>query len=100
MKTIPVKLKTDPKKYEAAQQFMAEKGLDIEEELSKTVEDFYKKYVPAPVRKYIEKTSSTALSPAAKPSPSAPQEPPESGSCEPNSGQNSHILCSCGSNGV
>lgn len=43
MKTITVKLKTDPKKFEAAQQFMTEKGLDIDAELSKTVEEFYKK---------------------------------------------------------
>lgn len=57
MKTITVKLKIDPQKYEAARQFMDEKGLDIEHELSQSANKFYDKYVPAPVRKYIEKSA-------------------------------------------
>ena len=40
MKNVTVQLKVDSKRYEAAQQFMDEKGMDIEQELSKTVEDF------------------------------------------------------------
>jgi hypothetical protein len=61
MKTITVKLSIDPQKYEAARQFMDEKGLNIEQELSQSVNKFYDKYVPAQVRKYIEKT--TPISP-------------------------------------
>ena len=37
MKTITLKLKIDPQKYEAARQFMDEKGLDIEQEMSEAV---------------------------------------------------------------
>ncbi len=57
MKSVTVKLKIDPKKFEATQQFMEEKGLHIEMELSDSVDRFYEKYVPAPVRKYIERTT-------------------------------------------
>lgn len=85
MKTITVKLKIDPQKFNAAQQFMEEKGLDISTELSKAVEDFYKRYVPSAVRKYIEKATSATHANAAKPFPSAPERPSESGSEEPNS---------------
>lgn len=85
MKTITVKLKIDPHKYDAAQQFMDEKGLDISTELSKAVGDFYKRYVPSAVRKYIEKSAFTTHAHAAMPSPSALRRPSESGSLEPNS---------------
>ena len=57
MKTISVKLTIDPQKYGAAQQFMEEKGLILEEELGKDIMKFYQKYVPSPVRKYIERCS-------------------------------------------
>jgi hypothetical protein len=63
MKTITVKLNIDQQKYEAAKQFMEEKGLDIEQELSKSVSKLYEKYVPSPVRKYIEKTSPISTLP-------------------------------------
>ncbi|TQI68589.1 hypothetical protein [Clostridium sp. KNHs216] len=85
MKTITVKLKIDPHKFAAAQQFMDEKGLDLSTELSKAVENFYKKYVPSAVRKYIEKTATAPRDRAAKSSPSAPGGPSESDSNEPDS---------------
>lgn len=69
MKTITAKLKIDPQKFEAAQQFMEEKGLDINTELSKSAEDFYKKYVPSAVRKYIEKSTAAPLSHIVNPPP-------------------------------
>jgi phosphatidate phosphatase PAH1 len=56
MKNVSEKLGIDPEKYEATQQFMNEKGMDIEQELSDMAEKFYKKYVPADVRKYIERS--------------------------------------------
>lgn len=84
MKTITAKLKIDPQKFEAAQQFMEEKGLDINTELSKAVEDFYKKFVPSAVRKYIERSSVTPCAHATKPSPPFPTEPSAPGFGEPN----------------
>ena len=62
MKTVPIKLKIQPEIFNATKQFMEEKGLDMEQELSETVSKFYEKYVPSAVRKYIEKT--TPISPA------------------------------------
>jgi hypothetical protein len=61
MKTVTMKLKIQPEIFNATKQFMEEKGLDIEQELSETVSKFYEKYVPSAVRKYIEKT--TPISP-------------------------------------
>ena len=86
MKTITVKLKIEPQKFNAAQQFMEEKGLDISDELSKTAETFYKKFVPSPVRKYIEKSTAASHTHAEKSSRSAPSGPSGSGSEEPDSG--------------
>ena len=60
MKNVTVKLKFDPKKYTAVCQFMEEKGLDIEAELSEEVNRRYQKHVPAAVRKYIEGTAASA----------------------------------------
>lgn len=60
MKNITVKLKIDPKKHTATRQFMEEKGLDIEAELSEEVNRRYQKHVPAAVRKYIEGTVASA----------------------------------------
>lgn len=57
MKPITVKLKISPKKYAAAEQFMEEKGLKIENELSDFAAKLYQKHVPVSVRKYIEATA-------------------------------------------
>ena len=57
MKTVPMKLIIQPEIFNATKQFMEEKGLDVEQELSETVSKFYEKYVPSAVRKYIEKTA-------------------------------------------
>ena len=57
MKNLTVKLNINPEIFNATKQFMEEKGLDIEQELSETVSKFYEKHVPSAVRKYIEKTA-------------------------------------------
>ena len=54
MKRVKVELDIDSEKFTATQQFMAEKGLKIETELSNSVTRLYKKYGPADVRNYIE----------------------------------------------
>ena len=61
MKAVPIKLKFQPEIFNATKQFMEEKGLDVEQELSETVSKFYEKYVPSAVRKYITRT--TPISP-------------------------------------
>ncbi|QNK41565.1 hypothetical protein [Caproicibacter fermentans] len=60
MKTITLKLKIEPEKLSATRQFMDEKGLNFDEELSEEIARLYKKHVPAAVRKYIERSASTA----------------------------------------
>lgn len=61
MKTITLKLKIEPEKLNAARQFMGEKGLNLDEELSKEIARLYKKHVPAAVRKYIERSDLSSL---------------------------------------
>lgn len=56
MKPVTVKLQISSEKYTAAQQFMQEKGLQIEEELSDFIIKLYQKHVPLLVRKYIDAT--------------------------------------------
>ncbi len=56
MKSITVKLNIQPEIFNATCEFMDEKGLDIEQELSQSVNKLYSKHVPLAVRKYIEKT--------------------------------------------
>ncbi len=64
MKSITIKLDIQAEIFNATREFMDEKGLKIEQELSQSVSKLYAKHVPAAVRKYIEKTSS-ADAPAA-----------------------------------
>ncbi|MGX8700911.1 hypothetical protein [Caproiciproducens sp.] len=99
MKTITVKLKIDPHRFAAAQQFMDEKGLDLSAELSNSVENFYKRYVPSAIRKYIEKTAVVSRDCAVKSSPFVPGGPSESGSLEPDSDTDGSDLGSGGSYG-
>ncbi|MGX8709813.1 MAG: hypothetical protein ACQGTM_06140 [bacterium] len=99
MKAITVKLKIDPHKFAAAQQFMDEKGLDLSAELSNSVENFYKRYVPSAVQKYIEKTTAAPRDRAVKPSPYAPGGPSGSGSLEPDPDTNCSDFGSGGSYG-
>ena len=61
MKTITLKLKIGPEKLSATRQFMDEKGLNLDEELSKEIARLYKKHVPAVVRKYIERGDLSSL---------------------------------------
>jgi|GEM_PF-1711657 len=100
MKSVTVKLKIDPKIFEATQQFMEEKGLHIETELNDSVDRFYERYVPAPVRKYIERTTPIAPLPTTKPPAAAPSEQLKSGSVEPNFRANSSGFSLPGSGGV
>lgn len=60
MKNITLKLKIEPEKLRATRQFMDEKGLSLEEELSAEIARLYKKHVPTVVRKYIERNDSSA----------------------------------------
>lgn len=58
MKQVKIELNVDPEKFNATKQFMEEKGLKIESEIGDSITKFYKKYVPADVRKYIERNAA------------------------------------------
>ncbi len=86
MKKVVVNLNVDPQKFEAAKQFMDEKGLTMEAELSETIDRFYKKYVPAGTRKNIEGAASPTRSVPSNSPHSAPEKPSNLGVSEGNSG--------------
>jgi hypothetical protein len=97
MKSIAVKLKIDQEKYRAACQFMEEKGLDMEAELSAEAARLYQKNVPAVVRKYIEKSSPASnFGTSGKPS-RASASPGKPASRSPASTQNSVVSQPAGS---
>lgn len=88
MKSIKIELNVDPEMFKATQQFMEEKGVTIEIELSDSVAKFYKKYVPADVRKYIERNASPTHATREKTSNTASNGLGETGSPEPVSPSN------------
>lgn len=55
MKTTKIEFTFDDAKLEAIKLFMREKDISLEEELDHCMDGLYKKYVPQPVRDFIEK---------------------------------------------
>ena len=60
MKKTVIQIKTETEKVEALRIFLSEKDGNVEAELADYVDVLYKKYVPATVREYIEKTDAKA----------------------------------------
>lgn len=83
MKQVKIELNIDPEKFNATKQFMEERGLKIESEISESITKFYKKYVPTEVRKYIERNAAPTHATHQKTSASAPNEQGDTGSGEP-----------------
>jgi hypothetical protein len=84
MKRVKIELNIDPEVLTATRQFMDEKGLKIDAELSDSVAKLYKKYVPADVRKYIEGRVPTVSSLRTKGRAEGVSEPHIRGSETPN----------------
>ena len=61
MKEITVQIKTEFEKVNAIRIYLTGKDMDLERELTDYVDALYKKYVPAQVREYIEKSDSLEL---------------------------------------
>ena len=57
MKLTAIQVMIDDEKLDALRQFTPDGKASIDEELAITVEKLYAKYVPAPVKKYIENRS-------------------------------------------
>lgn len=55
MKTTKIEFTFDDAKLEAIKLFLKEKDITLEEELDHCMDGLYKKYVPQPVRDFIER---------------------------------------------
>ena len=72
MKKTSVSIMYDDEKLSAVKLYISQRDLDFKEELEKSVDTLYSKYVPANVRKFIDMKSSQAKPP--KPKQPNPQE--------------------------
>lgn len=68
MKKTSVSILYDDEKLNAIKLYMSQRDLDFKEELEKSVDSLYAKYVPANVREFIDMKSSQAK-------PSKPKKP-------------------------
>ena len=88
MKQINISVSFDEEKLTALKRYMTKKKLDLDAELADALQKLYEKYVPAPVREYIDETDAAApvpprsRRPATKPMPQkAELEVNEDGKC-------------------
>ena len=72
MKKTCVNIMYDDEKLNAVKLYMSQRDLDFKEELEKSVDTLYSKYVPANVREFIDMKSLQAKPP--KPKKPKPQE--------------------------
>ena len=72
MKKTSVSIMYDDEKLSAVKLYMSQRDFDFKEELEKSVDTLYSKYVPANVREYIDMKSLQAKPP--KPKKPKPQE--------------------------
>lgn len=72
MKKTSVSIMYDDEKLNAIRLYMSQRDLDFKEELEKSVDTLYAKYVPANVREFIDMKGSQVKTP--KPKKLKPQE--------------------------
>ena len=72
MKKTSVSIMYEDEKLNAVKMYMEQRDLDFKEELEKSVDSLYAKYVPANVREFIDMKSVLAKPP--KPKKQKPQE--------------------------
>ena len=66
MKKTSVSILYDDEKLNAIRLYMSQRDLDFKEELEKSVDSLYAKYVPANVREFIDMKGSQVKSPKPK----------------------------------
>lgn len=66
MKKTNISIMYDDEKLSAIRLYMSQRDLDFKEELEKSVDSLYSKYVPANVREFIDMKSSQAKPPKPK----------------------------------
>lgn len=72
MKKSSISIMYDDEKLSAIKLYMSQRDLDFKEELEKSVDALYAKYVPANVREFIDMKGSQVKTP--KPKKPKPQE--------------------------
>ena len=72
MKKTSVSIMYEDEKLNAVKMYMSQRDLDFKEELEKSVDTLYAKYVPANVREFIDMKGSQVKTP--KPKKPKPQE--------------------------
>lgn len=72
MKKSSISIMYDDEKLSAIRLYMSQRDLDFKEELEKSVDSLYAKYVPANVREFIDMKGSQVKTP--KPKKPKPQE--------------------------
>lgn len=75
MKKATITLTYDEEKLNAIRISLAEKDLDLDEELRRILDTFYKKHVHSAVRNYIESKDTAALSTTGKRPSGSEKEP-------------------------
>ena len=81
MKQGNLAISFEEEKLAALRRYMGKKDLDLETELTDALTKLYEKYVPAPVREYIDETDAPAPAaprPRRSPKPAAPKPTEES----------------------
>lgn len=76
MKQGNLAISFEEEKLAALRRYMSKKELDLEAELTDALTKLYEKYVPAPVREYIDETDVPAPAsprPRRSPKPAAPK---------------------------
>lgn len=66
MKKLSISIMYDDEKLSAIKLYMSQRDLDFKEELEKSVDSLYAKYVPANVREFIDMKGSQVKPPKPK----------------------------------
>lgn len=69
MKQVNLTIAFDEEKLTALKRYMSKKELELESEMTDALTKLYEKYVPAPVREYIDESDAPTL---AAPKPKRP----------------------------
>ena len=79
MKQVNLTITFDEEKLSALKRYMGKKELDLDREMTDALVKLYEKYVPAPVREYIDESDASAAAPSRSRRSSKPvtPKPPE-----------------------
>ena len=79
MNQVNLTITFDEEKLSALKRYMGKKELDLDREMTDALVKLYEKYVPAPVREYIDESDVAASAPARSRRSSKPvtSKPPE-----------------------